>query len=73
MTGVTVAQLIEHLRQFDPTLLVAYHIYSEQRLLKLEDVIVSTLQPPRADGWIPSLWGTGEGLDRQEYVLFPGN
>ena len=49
---MTVAELIEHLKQFDPNLRVVTPIYSEQEILTVEHVRVISLCEARPDGWV---------------------
>lgn len=68
---ITVAQLIEKLKEFDPSLLVAYRKYSDWALLDLNDLIIEAGQPPReGDGYI-SL--PRPDKPQQQYLMFPGN
>ncbi len=55
MQPVTVAELIEHLKQFDPAMPVCYDIHSEQCLLELCDVYELKATNPRPDGWVQNL------------------
>jgi hypothetical protein len=68
---ITVKELIEHLKQFREDMPVAYQIYSEITLLRLEDITVAKLHPYRPDGWIHRYPNTA--VEKVEYVLFPGN
>lgn len=67
---MTVRELIEHLKTFDPELPVAYRCYSEQTLLELDDVHVKSLCEPRADGWLQNARPDKPSTD---YLVFPGN
>lgn len=49
---MTVQELIVILQGKPQDLLVAYSKYSEYCLLEESDIEVSTLCPPRADGWV---------------------
>ena len=67
----TVQELIRFLQKQPGDLQVAYQRYSEQCLLKIEDITVDEFCYPRPDGWIQNKRPTGEPT--QKYLLFPGN
>jgi hypothetical protein len=68
--GLTVAQLIEFLRAQPQELLVAYQIYSEQRLLEAEQIEIIDACIPRADGWLQD---KRPDMPSRAYLMFPGN
>jgi hypothetical protein len=70
MKGMTVAELIEFLKKQPQDILVCYGLYSEQCLLKAEDITVEEFGEPRGDGWVQNF-----RLDKpaQKYLSFPGN
>lgn len=67
---MTVAELIEHLKTFDPSLPVAYALYSEYALLEAKSIEVASLCEVREDGWVAR-----ERPDKPSipYLVFPGN
>lgn len=67
---MTVAELIAHLKTFDQSLLVVYRRYSEQVLLKQDQVTVKKFCEPRADGWVQN---KRPDMPSRSYVSFPGN
>lgn len=67
---MTVAELIDHLKTFDPNLTVAYRCMSEQVMVEADELVVKELTVPRNDGWIQDL---RSDLPKQTYLLFPGN
>ena len=67
---MTTRELIELLKQYPGDLFVAYSMYSEQVLMKPEDIHVVEFGEPRPDGWVPDKrYNTGS----RKYLLFPGN
>lgn len=66
---MTVAELISFLQTQPQSYQVAYKCYSEQCLLRLEDIETREFGVARPDGWVPDL----RGNPAQMYVLFPGN
>ena len=66
----TVAELIEHLRQFPQGAQVAFQKYSEQCLLDLDTVCLAECCEARPDGWIQN---ARPDMPVVEYVMFPGN
>lgn len=70
MEHVTVADLIKFLETQEQDLLVGYNLYSEYRLLDVEDIRVETCCEPRQDGWIHSSRPDKEAV---KYLMFPGN
>jgi hypothetical protein len=67
---MTVAELIEKLQTFPQHLPVAYRCYSEQVLLKDDELKVREFCLPRPDGWVQS---KRPDMPSQPYLLFPGN
>lgn len=67
---MTVADLVAFLRTQPQELPVAFRCYSEQVLLKAEDIEVVRCCEPRSDGWIHD-----ERRDKpsREYLILPGN
>ena len=67
---MTVAELIAFLQTQPQDLQVCYGLYSEQCLLKVEDIAVEELGMPRPDGWVHH-----KRPDRpsQKYLCLPGN
>lgn len=50
--AMTVSDLIELLRAQPPDLLVAYRLFSEQVLLRADEIKIVELCEPRPDGWV---------------------
>lgn len=73
MKAVTNRELIEYLQTLPLDLPVIYKKHSEAKLLILEEVQVTSLQPARPDGWVHDIWGREEALPTIKYILFPGN
>lgn len=67
---MTVHDLIEHLKTFDPNLPVVYRLYSEQVLLESKDLDVQALCEPRSDGWVADARPDKPTMD---YLVLPGN
>ncbi|MHC4216414.1 MAG: hypothetical protein ACYSWP_23940 [Planctomycetota bacterium] len=67
---MTVAELIEFLKEQPNDVQVAYRICSEQELLRTKDIKLKELCKPRADGWIQD---KRPDMETQLYLLFPGN
>lgn len=67
---ITVADLIEFLKQQPQGIPVAYRCCSEDVLLELKDIEVMQLQPARFDGWVHDARPDRETID---YLVFPGN
>jgi hypothetical protein len=67
---MTIAELIEFLKKHPQDLLVAYQMYSEQCLLREENIGIADLCQPRPDGWVQS---KRPDMPTQKYLLFPGN
>lgn len=65
---MNVQDLIEHLKTFDPTLPVAYSMWSEQCALEPDDLEVVQLCLPRPDGWIANF---RPDKPVTPYLLFP--
>lgn len=67
---MTVAELIVFLQEQPQEVEVAYCLYSEQALLKKEDIHIKNLCYPRSDEWIEN-----QRPDKpyKEYLVFPGN
>lgn len=67
---MNVGELIQYLHQFPQEMLVAYQIYSEQELVKVEDIQVLDKCAPRPDGWVHD---ARPDMPTQKYLVFPGN
>lgn len=67
---MTVNDLIKHLQTLPQNLPVAYHLYSEQCLLEIDDITVKEFCEARPDGWIQD---KRPGMLTTKYVVFPGN
>jgi len=67
---MTVKELIEFLQAQPQDLQVAYKCYSEQCLLRSEDIEHITFCLPRPDGWIQNF---RSDMPSQVYLVFPGN
>lgn len=66
---MTVKELIEFLQTQPQNYPVAYCKYSEQCLMRVEEISVEELGVARPDGWVPNK----RGNPSQMYLLFPGN
>lgn len=67
---VTVAQLIEFLKNQPQDAICTYGCYSEQTLLELEYIHPSKHCEPRPDGWVQN---ERPDMPTQTYLDFPGN
>jgi len=67
---MNVSELISFLKKQPQELHVAYSIFSEQCLLRLEDIKIKEFCEPRPDGWIHN---KRSDKPTQLYLLFPGN
>ena len=67
---MTVAELIEHLQQYDPGMQVVYEKYSEQCLLEAGELTVKELCYCRDDGWVQNKRPDKPSIP---YLVFPGN
>ncbi len=67
---LTVRGLVAFLLTQDQDLPVAYSLYSEQTLMKLDDIGVYDLCLPRNDGWVQS---ARPDMPTRRYLVFPGN
>lgn len=67
---MTVEELIEILKGYNPQLPVVYRCYSEQVLLEEREILVEEHSLPRADGWVED---KRPDKPHQQYLLFPGN
>lgn len=67
---MTVRELIQHLKDQPQDLPVAYKVYSEQCLLRPDDIRIVEEGMPRDDGWIHN---TRSDQPTQLYLMFPGN
>lgn len=67
---MTVADLIEFLHTQPQDLQVAYAKYSEQVLLRADEITIAEKCEPRADGWIQD---ERPDKPKQTYLLLPGN
>lgn len=65
-----VKELIEFLKTQNQDLDVAYECYSEQELLKKEDIKIFEGCIERQDGWIQN---KRSDIATKLYLLFPGN
>lgn len=70
---MTVAELIELLKTFDPRLRVVYSYASEYALLEPNLIGVKLLKEPRPDGHVHDRFGTGDAPPKAPYLAFPGN
>lgn len=67
---MTVRELIEQLKGFDPDLPVVYKCYSEQVMLEPNDIDVEALCEPRPDGWVAN---ARPDKPTMNYLVLPGN
>ena len=67
---MNVAELIAFLQTQPQDLQVAYQCYSEQCLLKADEIELKDACEPRPDGWIQH---KRPDMPTQTYLLFPGN
>lgn len=67
---MTVAELIEFLQTQPQDLQVCYALFSEQILLKVDDMEIVEKCLPRPDGWIHD---KRPDMPTQMYLSFPGN
>jgi len=67
---MTVAELIELLKQAPQDAPVAYCKYSEQMLMEKDDIKIVEACEPRGDGWIQN---ARPDMAAKTYILFPGN
>lgn len=67
---MTVAELIVFLQTQPQDLPVAYECYSEQCLLRVDQIRIYEGCAPRQDGWIHK---NRPDMPRQKYLLLPGN
>lgn len=67
---ITVADLIEFLKNQPQDIAVAYELCSEQCLLELNDIEVKKLCLPRPDGWVQN---HRDDRETKDYLVFPGN
>lgn len=67
---MTVSDLIKLLHTFPPEMQVAYYKYSEQCLMKAEEIGIKELCMPRPDGWLQD---KRPDIPTMKYLLFPGN
>lgn len=68
--GLSVSDLIRLLQTMPQDLLVAYRLYSEQALLRADEIEIVDLCEPRPDGWIQD---KRPDMPTQAYLMFPGN
>lgn len=66
----TVRDLIEHLKTLPQDLPVGFRCFSEQCLLKFDDIKIEELCEPRNDGWIQD---KRPDMPSRPYLIFPGN
>lgn len=67
---MTVAELIEVLKQHPQDLQVAHEQFSEYCLTEAKEIEVRELCKPRPDGWIQD---KRADMPTQRYLVFPGN
>ena len=67
---MTVAELIEVLKQKPGHIQVAYEIYSTAQLLQESQIRIVTLCEARPDGWVEDLRPDKPSVD---YLVLPGN
>lgn len=67
---MTVAELIAFLQTQPQDLPVVYQLYSEQALLKADDIHIERLCEPRPDGWVHH---ARQDKPLQSYLVLPGN
>ncbi|RZK44588.1 MAG: hypothetical protein EOO61_03275 [Hymenobacter sp.] len=67
---MTVQELIDLLGTYDPSLPVAYSLFSEQCMLEASDIAVHELCEQRNDGWVQNARPDKKLIP---YLLFPGN
>ena len=67
---MTVQELIDLLKTFDPKLLVCYRCCSEYDLMEPKEIRILKLCEPRLDGWVADARPDKPTI---EYVVFPGN
>lgn len=67
---MTVSDLIQILQTMPQDLLVAYRLYSEQALLRADELEIVEKSEPRPDGWIQN---KRPDMPSQAYLMFPGN
>lgn len=70
MAGVTVKELIEHLKTYPGNLRVVYECCSEQKLLELIEIKVKDLCKPRNDYWV---YDYRKDKESETYLVLPGN
>lgn len=72
--AVTVGDLVEHLKTFDQSMPVGYHLHSEYQLLGLWEIEVKTATDwkahGRTDGWIHEVRPDMPSIN---YLILPGN
>ena len=68
--STTVGELIEFLQQFKNDMPVAYQLYSESKLLDLEEIEIQVACVAREDGWIQH---KRPDKPQTTYLMFPGN
>jgi len=65
---MTVAELINFLKQQPQDIQVVYEIYSEQKLLEIDEIEIKLLSLPRKDGWVHD---QRPDKPTQTYLVFP--
>lgn len=73
---MTIKELIEHLGNFDPDLMVAYELYSGFEFMQDEDVREEELvfHKGRIEDHYPNQWKDHPGgAPLHKFVVFPGN
>jgi hypothetical protein len=68
--AMTVDDLVKYLQTLQADMLIAYQCYSEQCLMRADEIKVTDLCEPRADGWIQN---ERPDMPTRRYLLFPGN
>lgn len=67
---MTVAELIDFLKTQPQDLPVVFRLYSEQTLLRVEDISITPLCEPRPDGWVHD---ARPDMPTRLYLCLPGN
>ena len=68
--AMTVKDLITFLKKQPQDLPIVYCCYSEQQLLKEDEICIAELCEPRPDGWVQNY---RPDMPTKEYLRFPGN
>ena len=67
---MTIGELREYLKRFDQNLQVVYEVFSEQCILKSDEISVAYHCEPRLDGWVQNY---RKDKPSQQYLVLPGN